>query len=205
YSADSLRKYGFDNNGQLNAFRYTDFTFRKFIEAAKKEKYFNNTIFVFVGDHGLHGDAGDLFPQAFTKQGLLNEHVPLLFYSPALLQPKRIKHVASQLDILPSLASVTKQAYTNNTFGRDLFDTTNQNQKFAFIADPDLSTIGLVTDQYYFRRNLKTNEKDFVSVLSNDAVPENNVTDSIKNHLAGLTEAWYETAKYLLLNNKKQN
>ncbi|MFT3910652.1 MAG: sulfatase-like hydrolase/transferase [Ferruginibacter sp.] len=205
YPKDTLKKYGFDDNGQLNAFRYTDFNYRKFIEAAKKEKYFNNTIFVFVGDHGLHGDAGDLFPQAFTKQGILNEHVPLLFYSPGLLKPKKIRHVASQLDILPSLASVTKQAYTNNTFGRNLFDSTNPKQKFAFIADPDLSTIGLVTDQYYYRRNLKTNEKDFVSVINNDPVPQNNITDSIRNRLAGLTEAWYETAKYLLLNNKKKN
>lgn len=204
YNADTLKKYGFDNNGQLNAFRYTDFTFKKFIEAAKKEPYFNNTIFVFVGDHGLHGDAGDLFPQAFTKQGILNEHVPLLFYSPALLHPKRVSHVASQLDILPSLASVTRQAYSNNTFGRNLFDSTNPRQKFAFIADPDLSTIGLVTDQYYYRRNLKTNEKDFVSVTGNDPVPQNNATDSIKHYLAELTEAWYETAKYLLLNNKKK-
>ncbi|MEO8769825.1 MAG: sulfatase-like hydrolase/transferase [Ferruginibacter sp.] len=205
YPADTLAKYGFDNNGQLNAFRYTDFNYKKFIEAAKKEKYFNNTIFVFVGDHGLHGDAGTLFPQSFTKQNILSEHVPLIFYAPGLLKPKKVMNVCSQLDILPSLASVTKQPYTNNTFGRNLFDSADTNQKFAFIADPDISTIGLVTDQFYYRRNLKTQEKDFVSVINNDPVPKNNVTDSIKDHLSKLTEAWYETAKYLLLNNKKKN
>jgi phosphoglycerol transferase MdoB-like AlkP superfamily enzyme len=204
FPADTLKKYGFDNNAQLNAFRYTDFTFEKFIEAARKEKYFNNTIFVFVGDHGLHGDAGDLFPQSFTKQGILAEHVPLLFYSPGLLKPKRVTNVCSQLDILPSLASITKQAYTNNTFGRNLFDSSTK-QTFAFIADPDLSTIGLVTDEYYYRRNLKTGEKDFVSVVNNDPVPQNAATDSLKKNLADLSEAWYETAKYLLLNNKKKN
>jgi phosphoglycerol transferase MdoB-like AlkP superfamily enzyme len=78
YPKDTLTKYGFDDNGQFNAFRYTDFNFEKFIEAAK-EQYFNNTIFVFVGDHGLRGDAGDMFPKAFSKQGILAEHVPLLF------------------------------------------------------------------------------------------------------------------------------
>ena len=62
FPADSLRKYGFENNNELNAFRYTDYCFKTFMEAAKKEPYFGNTIFVFVGDHGIPGDAGPLFP-----------------------------------------------------------------------------------------------------------------------------------------------
>ncbi len=204
YPADTLKKYGFDSNGQLNAFRYTDFNFEKFIEAAKKEKYFNNTIFVFVGDHGLRGDAGDLFPQSFTRQGILAEHVPLLFYAPGLLKGKRILDPASQLDILPSLAAITNQPYTNTTFGRNLFDSTNTKPTFAFIADPDLSTIGLVSNKYYYRRSLKTGTKDFVSVINNEPVEQNAETDSIKNYLSDLTEAWYETAKYVLMNNKKK-
>ena len=59
YPTDTLNKYGFQSNDELNAFRYTDFSFQTFIEAAKKEKYFNNTIFVFVGDHGIRGNAGE--------------------------------------------------------------------------------------------------------------------------------------------------
>ena len=34
------------------------FGYQKFFEAASKEPYFKNTIFVFVGDHGIRGDAG---------------------------------------------------------------------------------------------------------------------------------------------------
>ncbi len=83
YATDSLKKYGFESNDELNAFRYTDFSFQTFIEAAKKEKYFNNTIFVFVGDHGIRGDVGNMFPQAWNADGLTTQHVPLLFYSPA--------------------------------------------------------------------------------------------------------------------------
>ncbi|MEJ0079492.1 MAG: sulfatase-like hydrolase/transferase [Puia sp.] len=45
--ADSLKAYGFESNDEMNAFRYTDFSFRKFIEAAGKENYFPNTIFIF--------------------------------------------------------------------------------------------------------------------------------------------------------------
>ena len=204
YPDDTLRKYGFSGNDELNAFRYTDFCFNKFFDAASKEKYFDNTIFIFVGDHGLRGPSGPLFPQSFTKQGLAAEHVPLLFYAPGRLQPKRISNVCSQLDILPSAAFLARQSYTNTTFGRNLFDSTDKEERFAFIADPDTRFIGLVSNQYYYGRNLSTGAREFVSVINNVPVITNPQTDSIKNYMSALTEAWFETARYLLLNNKKK-
>jgi len=204
YPSDTLLKYGFDNNGQLNAFRYTDFNYEHFIEAAKKEKYFKNTIFVFVGDHGLRGDAGNLFPQSFTKQGILAEHVPLLFYSPNLLQPKKVKQVCSQLDVLPSVAALTRQSHRNTTLGRNLFDTAQRQHKFAFIADPELSNIALVSDEYYFSKSFNGKASNFVSVVNNEPITVNKQTDSIKKRMDELVNAWYETAKYMILNNKKK-
>ena len=114
YPADSLKKYGFENNDQLNAFRYTDFTFQTFIEQARKESYFPNTIFVFVGDHGLRGRPGNLFPESFEKQGIHAEHVPLLFYSPGLLTNRSYNNTCSQLDIMPSVAYLAKMPYRNS-------------------------------------------------------------------------------------------
>ncbi len=114
----------------MNAFRYTDFSFEKFIEAAKKEKYFNNTIFVFVGDHGIRGDAGDMFPKAWEIDGLTTQHVPLLFYSPALLSPQRIDKTCSQLDLLPSVSALAKVSFINTTLGKNLFDTVKTNTPF---------------------------------------------------------------------------
>ncbi len=210
---DSLKKYGIENNDELNAFRFTDFCYQQFIEAAKKEKYFDNTIFVFVGDHGIRGNAGNMFPKVWTEQGLTCEHVPLLFYAPKLLQPKRIHEVCSQVDVLPTIASLTKINYTNTTFGRDLLDTVAPTmlyksfvpkEKYAFIIDHDVKTIGLISNQFYFVKDLKTGGNSFVSMLNNNTVAKNAATDSIKNYLAALTEAYYETAKYLLLNNKKK-
>ncbi len=203
YPADTLKKYGFDDNGQLNAFRYTDFCFQKFMDAAAKQPFFNNTIFVFVGDHGLRGDAGKMFPASFTKEGILAEHVPLLFYAPHLLKPFSVKKVCSQLDIMPSVAGLMRQRYRNNAFGRDLFDTTDHKERFAFIADPDMHTIGVVSDQYYYARNIRTHKTDFVSVTE-DPIPPGIAADTVRIKMSRLTESWYETAKYLLMHNKKQ-
>ncbi len=206
YSADTLQKYNFSSNEELNALRYSDFCFQKYFEAAAKEKYFSNTIFVFVGDHGLRGDAGNLFPQSFTRQGITAEHVPLLFYAPAMLKPASITDVCSQLDILPSVAYLARQPHSNTALGRNLFDSSSiQKEHYAFIADPDTRFIGLVSNRFYYGRNLLTGAKEFVSLLNNDAIIKSPATDSIKNNMAAFTEAWYETAKYLLFNNKKTN
>lgn len=209
FSDDSLKHFGFESNAEMNAFRYTDFVYQKFMEAAKKESYFKNTIFVFVGDHGIrYNGTLDYFPRSWTEQGLTCEHVPLLFYAPGLLKPKRIHDVCSQVDILPTIASIANIPYSNTSLGRNLFDTVSSvivnNEKFAFVIDHDVKTIGLVSNKYYYLKNLKTGTEEFVSITGNEPVGVTTQTDSVKNYMKRLTDAYYETAKYLLLNNKKK-
>ncbi len=213
FSSDSLKHFGFESNEEMNAFRYTDYSFQKFMEAAKKEAYFKNTIFVFVGDHGIrYNGTLDHFPKAWTEQGLTCEHVPLLFYAPGILKPQRISNVCSQVDILPTIASLTGITYNNNSLGRNLFDTfpafqfksVSPKKYYAFIIDHDKHTIGIVSNQYYFLKNIKTGKAEMVSITGNEPVAVNATTDSTKNYLQRLTDAYYETAKYLLLNNKKK-
>jgi len=214
FPADSLKRFGFESNDEMNAFRYTDFCYRSFMEAAKKENYYQNTIFVFVGDHGIrYSGTLEQFPKSWTEQGLTCEHVPLLFYAPKWIQPLRIHEVCSQVDILPTLAALAKQPHVNSAFGRNLFDTIpalqfkskNPIEHMAFVIDHDVKTIGLVGDQYYYVKNLKSGKTDLVSVTGNEQPIPGKQTDSIKNYLGRLTDAYYETAKYLLLNNKKKN
>ncbi|HVY74574.1 MAG TPA: sulfatase-like hydrolase/transferase [Puia sp.] len=203
-SADSLEKFGFESNEELNAFRYTDFCYQQFIEHARQERYFSNTIFVFVGDHGIAGNAGAMFPEAWTSQRLDNMHVPLLFYSPGLLEPKRIHDFASQVDVLPTVAGLAKIPYRNTSLGRDLLDSAHSPQKsFAFLYDPDQGYIGLLMGNYLYREQQSTGIGHLYSVISNDAVNQAAVKDSLQL-MTALTHSIYETSKYLLLNNKKK-
>jgi phosphoglycerol transferase MdoB-like AlkP superfamily enzyme len=206
YPTDTLRKYGFASNDELNAFRFTDFSFQKFIEAAKKESYFNNTIFVFVGDHGIRGDAGDMFPKAWETDGLTTQHVPLLFYSPSLLMPQRIDRTCSQIDLLPSVSALAKVSFTNTTLGKNLFDTIQNNVRFknlAFLFDPDIKQIGIVTDEYVYVHNLLSGKEDFRSSKNNLPLNKTSEISADKKSLQTLSDAYYQTAKYMLLNNKK--
>ena len=209
YPTDSLKKYGFESNEELNAFRFTDYSFETFIEAAKKEKYFNNTIFVFVGDHGIRGNVGNMFPQAWNIDGLTTQHVPLLFYAPSLLSPQRIDRTCSQVDLLPSVTALAHIRYTNTTIGKNLFDTIPINnvrfKNAAFLFDPNLKQIGIVTDEYCYVHNLLSGTEDFRYSNSNEPLPQTPLIEQDRKAIKDLAQAYYETARYMMLNNLKRN
>jgi phosphoglycerol transferase MdoB-like AlkP superfamily enzyme len=204
-SKDSLATFGFASNEEMNAFRYTDFGYRTFIEAASREKYFKNTIFLFVGDHGIPGDAGAMFPRAWTDDRLTAEHVPLLIYAPGMTVTERENIVCSQIDILPTLAGLCRIPYTNTTLGRDLLDSARMaGRGMAFIYDPDQAYYGVVSEGYFYRRGFKTGKEDLVSVINNDPPPSTVTHGPLAAQLRRLSEGMYETARYMLLKNKKK-
>ncbi len=202
---DSLKEFGFESNDELNAFRYTDFGYKKFMEAAQKESYFDNTIFLFIGDHGIPGDAGTMFPKSWTNQKLTLEHVPMLIYGPKLLAPRHVSALCSQVDVLPTLAGLCNINYQNTTLGRDVLDTVNyhSNIAFSFIYSPDDEYIGVIKGDYFYRRQIKGSKEEMVSVFNNDSVPPGTRNGPVKKQMQQLTDGVYETAKYMLLNNKK--
>ena len=198
---EELLRYGFESLEEFNAFRYFDFCIKKFIAAAKTEAYFHNTIFVFVGDHGLAGNASAVYPAAWTEQRLTDEHVPLLFYAPYLLPPQKRSEVVSQIDILPTIAGMLHQPYINTTLGRDLLDPAKKNN-YAFITNT-AGGIGMVTDDFYFSRNINFPDEQLNPVRSQALMYTKQQQDSIKKELSNFTNAFFETAKYLIMNNKK--
>ena len=202
-SEDTLAKYGFESLKEYQSFCYTDYCFKKLIEKAKQQKWFSNTIFVFVGDHGIEGDASAMYPNAWTAGRLNDEHVPLLFYAPELINPQLHKEVVSQIDVLPTLAGMLHISYTNTTLGRDVLHSKKDRADAAFIIHHDEGNIGVVTDDYYFIKNLRINQEDLMSTHSDSLNLPANKKDSIMAHLSALTSAMYETSKWMLVNNKK--
>lgn len=204
--ADSLKKYGFENNDEMNAFRFTDFCFQSFIESAKKESYFDNTIFMFIGDHGISGNAGTMFPPSWSDDGLTRNHVPLLFYSPKLITAQRLHCVASQTDVLPTLAGLAKINYTNTTLGRDLvkqFAADSGRSNMALIYDANNQDVGVIQGPWYYTRNQQgSQEKLLWADFDRTKQPDDRA--ALINNGRANTEAFYETARYMLKNNKKK-
>lgn len=197
---DSLKKYGFESLAEFNSFRYSDYCIQQFMEAAKKEAYFNNTIFVFVGDHGVSGNATAVYGDVWTRERLTDEHIPLLFYAPRMLQPERRKDVVSQIDVLPTVAALAGQPHINTTLGRDVVHNKNGNH-YAFIIHHDEGRIGMVTDDFYFTKNLNFEQEQLHWLTPGTYSKQQQ--DSIRRKMTVVTTAFYETSKWMLLNNKQ--
>ena len=200
-SDEELIKYGFGSVDEYNAFRYSDYCFKKFIEAAKKETYFHNTIFVFIGDHGVAGNATKMYPPAWTNYRLTDEHVPLLFYAPALLEPQLRKETVSQVDVLPTIAGLISMGYENNTLGRDVLDP-KKKKDIAFVTNT-AGKIGLLDNDFYYIKSLEFVEEELVPIQFPTPVYSSTQKDSAQKRLSVLADAYYQTALYLLLNNKR--
>jgi phosphoglycerol transferase MdoB-like AlkP superfamily enzyme len=200
---ETLAKNGFESQAEYEAFCYTDFCYKKFIEAAKKEAYFTNTIFVFIGDHGVEGETAGIYPKAWTSHRLSDEHVPLLYYAPSLLQPVKYSYTVSQIDVLPTLAGMIHQPYTNSSLGRDVINQQNL-QHAAFVIHHDEGNIGVVTDDYYYIKNVNIKHEELVPVKDNLQPLTQQQSDSVKRKLSELTSAIFETSKWMLVNNKRK-
>ncbi len=198
-----LKKYGFESLKEYQAFAYADYCIKSFMEAAEKENYFKNTIFVFVGNHGVDGDAAALYPDAWNKQRLTEEHVPLLFYAPGLLAPKKVEKAISQIDVLPTLAGLLQQPYRNWGLGRNVLDSTENSEPAAFIMYHAAGWIGVVNDNFFYRKNIRIDKEELVPVTENNLKLTQQQTDSVKKHMSNLTSAIYETARWMLVHNGK--
>jgi len=202
--AEELRRGGFAGNDEFNAFRYTDFTFRKFIEAARTAPYFERTVFVFIGDHGIGGDAGTRFPAAWTDQGLTSYHVPLLFYAPKLLAPQRLHAVASQIDVLPSIAGLLGLPHRNTGLGRDLFrqqEIDGGRSNAAFIIDHPSRSVGVVRGSHFLNHRRDGGREEFV--WADFTRPEPPGVRLAPDEHREWAFALHETARYLLRHNPR--
>ena len=197
---DSLHKYGFGSYEEYRAFRYSDYCIEKYMEAAAKEKYYNNTLFVFIGDHGIPGDAGDMLPRVYSEQSLTQHHVPLLFYAPAFVPAATYHFPSSQLDVMPTIAGLANISYTNTSLGKDLLKNSDPAKQTAFFMNIDARRIGINFNGIFYSYNMKGGGEVVASTLDNRKVV---LTDSLRNVYRRATEAYYQTARYMLLNNRK--
>lgn len=95
---------------------YADYSLGKFISLAKKQEWFDNTLFVFIADHGYPKDAD-------YDISLNYNHVPLIFYAPKLLKQNQVfSEMAGQIDVFPSIMGLLGLPFENNTLGVNLFE-----------------------------------------------------------------------------------
>lgn len=104
YPADSVE----------NAIKYTDYALGRFFEQAKASPYFENTLFLVVADHGTRVSGDQLIP-------VYKFHVPAMIVGPRrLVTPGAVRMLASQVDLMPTLLSLTGREWEHPMMGRNL-------------------------------------------------------------------------------------
>lgn len=170
--------------------QYADYSLKKFITLAEKESWYENTIFVFVGDHGA---AMDLTYEA----SLSYNHVPLLFYAPNIIkEPRSIEDMSLQIDIMPTLMGLLNIPYTNNTLGIDLF---KQKRPYGYFNADD--KYGVINKDWYLivREDKSTTlhkYKDKNQTNLSNKYP--NIVDSMRNYAESNLQAY----QYIIKNKR---
>ncbi|MBL7726674.1 MAG: hypothetical protein JNM68_03265, partial [Dinghuibacter sp.] len=73
---------------------------------------------------------------------------------------------------------------------------------YAFTIFHDAAKIGLVSDSFYFVHDYNTGDDELLPMFYQQQVPEQQRPALIKKYFA-LAEGMYETAKWMLVNNKR--
>lgn len=120
--------------GRDGAVQYTDFAIGEFLDKAKQHDWFDNTIFVVVGDH-CASSAGK------RDITVSKHHIPLIVYAPSIVEPGVNDRVASQIDFAPTLLGMLDFDYTARFFGHDI-----QGPGAARAPIGNYQTLGLLKD-----------------------------------------------------------
>jgi len=175
-------------NIKIRAARFADWALKDFFKKVKKKPWFNNTLFVLVGDHGKPNNP--IYPVSLSTH-----HVPLIFYHKGI-HPQIIHDIGDQKDILPLLMKELKMNYINNTMGK-IPDSLSKsyayfnhyekngilNEKHLLVIDKKGDILGLYN---YADKNPSNVKDDF---------PE------IADSLAYLLKAHLQTSYYIRKNN----
>ena len=104
---------GSGGSGRAGGVKYTDYALKHLIDQAKKQPWFEDTVFVVVADH-CAASAG--------KVGLpvKKYHIPMFVYSPRHIRAQEIHALSSQMDLAPTLLGLLNISYDSFFFGENI-------------------------------------------------------------------------------------
>lgn len=145
-------------SSRFDAVKYADFAVGELVKNAKEKPWFNDTLFVFIADHGA-GSAG--------KQELNPEthRIPQIFYAPKHIKAERYDFPVSQIDMLPTLLGLLNFDYDSVFYGKDALKPDYVSRYFVsnyqyvgYSKDKDLVVLKPVKAVTYYKDGKQTKE-----------------------------------------------
>jgi phosphoglycerol transferase MdoB-like AlkP superfamily enzyme len=130
--------------GRESGVRYADFALGYFLREAQKHRWFDDTLFVVVADHGAR-----VYGRADIP--LRSYEIPLLMYSPRHLEPRMVSSLMAQIDIAPTVLGLLGLPYEAPFFGQDVLKHPDvervaffsHNHDVAVLREGELAVLGL--------------------------------------------------------------
>lgn len=181
--------------------KYTDFALKQFFEMAKKQSWYNNTVFVIIADH-CASSAGK------TELPLDKYRIPAMIFSPKDLQAKQYNQLMSQIDVMPTLFGLLHFNYQSKFYGQDVLQADYKPR--AFVAT--YQNLGLIKDNVLTILSPKQQVKQLQLNLIPDAklAPhfqlyyDEKPLDKPRKDLIDQTVSYYQTASDILKKKKYQ-
>ncbi len=108
---------------------YADHCLGQFLQEARRQPWYRNTLFVVVADHGkMVGKVKGELPESYN-------HIPLAIFGPGVKEGV-VDNLATQVDVMPTVLSLLGQSYVYDGFGID--QTTAQRPMVFYSADNQL-------------------------------------------------------------------
>ncbi|MFN0118085.1 MAG: LTA synthase family protein [Elusimicrobiota bacterium] len=178
-----------DQHSRSHAVKYTDWALGYFFRLAKKEKFYEDTIFVVVADHGARVYGSQSIPINSYK-------IPMVILGPIVKNPKRVDTLGGSLDVGPTVLGLFGVPYKSVFFGRDLFSIPQKdtwavmqhNRDVGLYHDGKMAVLGLNKTAEYYRMN--SNDLQLVAPIAED------------NELEKDTVALFQVADELYTNKK---
>ena len=190
---DKFKSVSSDPQFQIVA--YADDAIRQFMGKAEKQDWFNNTIFILLGDHGkLVGSNSYEMPLSYN-------HIPLIIYSKAFADaPRRFEQLGGQVDVFPTVMGLLNRSYQNNTFGVDLFRT---NRTYMFFSSD--SGLGCIDKDYYYAYNFKTNMDGLHKYKNSDPANYTSQYKAKADSMRMASASMLQTASYMIKHHLTRN
>ena len=133
-----------EGGGRAAGVRYADDALGRFLEAAKRRPWFDDTLFVVAADHGARVYGVQDIP-------LRTYEIPVMIWSPTHVTPGRVDALMTQIDVAPTVLGLLGLPYEAPFFGEDALHTPaagrlaffNHNHDVAIYRDGRLVVFGL--------------------------------------------------------------
>jgi phosphoglycerol transferase MdoB-like AlkP superfamily enzyme len=143
---------------------YGDISLKKFFETAKKQAWYDNTLFVLVADH-TPATANQLYNDRRFKY-----QIPIVFYHPKKLLPvKKESKIIQQLDIMPTILDLLNIDTKYYAYGQSIYKN-SEREAFTYLEG----------SYFYFTKNhLYTVTNDKVRNMNDFTIKKMSTTDSL--------------------------